>query len=63
VAERFGGHYAKKALLATYMGKRDETSKEDLRQRARDMKIQLIEDLHTMSEAELIKTVRQLASS
>lgn len=54
VAERFGGKYAKKVLVATYFGKKG-TSQEYFLQRARDMKINVIGGVHKMKDGELIK--------
>lgn len=58
VAERFGGKYAKKVLVATTLGKKGGEALEYFRQRADDMKIKLIENVHMMTEAELAKEVR-----
>ena len=59
VAERFGGPYAKKVLIATslqYLGEAGEY----LRQRAKDMNIKVIEDVQDMDDAELAKKLKNL---
>ena len=53
VAEKFGGNYAKKFLIATYMDKSFESLKY-LRQRAKDMGITLIENVHLLSDGEFV---------
>ena len=52
VADRFGGKYARRILTATYLGKSD-SSNAYLRQRAADMYITLIENIHRLSDAEI----------
>ncbi len=59
VAERFGGTYAKKVLVATSVGAMGEAG-QYLCQRARDMGIRLIEGVQTMSDAELQRELRTL---
>lgn len=59
VAERFGGPYSKKVLVATaldYLGEQGEY----LRQRARDMGIKLIENVQDMDEITLENELRGL---
>lgn len=59
VAERFGGKYVRKVLVATQlddMGYRAEY----IRARARDMGIRLVEDVDSMKEKELCETVAKL---
>ncbi len=59
VAERFGAQYSKKILVATSisdMGVRGEY----LRQRATDMGINIIENVQSMTEAELEKKIKNL---
>ena len=58
VAERFGGSYSKKVLVATALD--DSLSSEYIRIRAKDMNIRLIEDVQTMPESELNKIFRSL---
>lgn len=58
VAERFGGSYSKKILVATALD--DSIQSEYLRTRAKDMNIRLIENLQSMTESELNKTFRSL---
>ena len=60
VANRFGGKYAKKVLVATYLGKADENSKQHFRQRATDMKIHLVEGVHELDDAQFERMVRHL---
>ncbi len=57
VADRFGGKYTRRVLCATYLGK-SEGSNAYLRQRAADMYITLIENVHTMSDAEIEAKLR-----
>lgn len=59
VAERFGGRYVRKILVATQlddMGYRAEY----IRARAKDMDIRLVENVDTMSENELCDTLKRL---
>lgn len=59
VAERFGGKYVRKVLVATQlddMGYRAEY----IRARAKDMDIRLVEDVDSMNEKELRETVKKL---
>lgn len=58
VADRFGGKYARRILCATYLGKSDG-SNAYLRQRAADMFISLIENIHTMTDAEIEAKLRE----
>lgn len=57
VADRFGGKYARRILCATYLGKSDG-SNAYLRQRAADMYITLIENIHTMTDAQIEAALR-----
>ena len=59
VAEKFGGKYAKKMLIATYFGKKG-TAKDYFVQRAQDMKIQLITDAQNLSREELEKRLKNI---
>ncbi len=59
VANRFGGRYAKKVLVTTCLSKTSESALY-LRQRAKDMKIQIVEDLKDCTEAQLEKKFRKL---
>lgn len=52
VAERFGGKYAKKVLVATNLSCIGRTE-EYLKQRAEDMNIKILDDVQTMTEEEL----------
>ena len=58
-AERFGGKYAKKVLVATYLGK-NEDSNRYLRQRAEDMRVKLIEGVHLLSLDELTEAIAKV---
>ncbi len=53
VAERFGGDYSKKVLIATSLDAPSSTYDEFFRQRAKDMKIKLIEGLQDMTDDEI----------
>ena len=59
VAERFGGRYAKKVLVATAIDRMGEAGKY-LRQRAKDMHICLIENVQDMNDAELARKLKNL---
>jgi len=61
VAERFGGGYAKKVLVAASLG--HSKSNEALRQRARDMGIRVIEELKDKSDEALSAVMGNLWSS
>ena len=61
VAERFGGAYSKKILVATALD--DSLQSEHIRMRSKDMNIRLIENLQSMTEPELNKTFRSLWKS
>lgn len=61
VAERFGGEYSKKALVATALDLQG-TSGIHLRQRAQDMNIQLIEDVQDMEDEDLSRILGRLWS-
>lgn len=56
VADKFGGKYARKVLVATALN--DNDFSERLRQRAKDMNIRLVEGVQYLDDAELHKTVR-----
>ena len=59
VTNRFGGIYAKKVLIATYLGKKP-TSMEYFRQRAKDMKIHLVEDVHKLNDDQFERMIKHL---
>lgn len=59
VAERFGGRYSKKVLVATSISDFGEQGKY-LRQRAVDMNIKLIEGVQDLDDAELEKKLKNL---
>lgn len=58
VADRFGGKYTRRILCATFLGK-GESSNAYLRQRAADMYITLIENIHKMTDAEIEQRLRE----
>ena len=60
VAERFGGPYAQKVLVATYFGKNSVEGHKYFVQRAKDMKIQLIENVHELSEEDFAKKIKNI---
>lgn len=60
VAEKFGGKYAKKVLLSTTLSSSIGTKKA-LLQRARDMKIEVIEGVHNMTREELKEVFKSRA--
>lgn len=62
VAERFGGKYAKKVLVATSIDALGNAG-EYLRQRAKDMNVRLIEGVQDMDDAELTKRIKTLWSN
>jgi hypothetical protein len=61
VAERFGGEYAKKILVATALNTLGETGNY-LRQRAEDMHIRIVENIQQMDEEELARKFRSFWS-
>ena len=60
VADKFGGEYAKKILLTTYVSS-DVESRKYILQRARDMKIDVIEGVDKMNKDEFLSTLRKRA--
>lgn len=62
VTNRFGGPYAKKVLIATYLGKKTQ-SRKYFKQRAQDMKINLIDSVHQLSDEHFAKMVKHLINS
>lgn len=58
VANHFGGEYAKKVLLTTYIST-DAKSRRYLLRRARDMNIDVIENIDKMDRDELIRTLKK----
>ena len=60
VAERFGGPYAKKVLILTYSAKYSARSNHHFEQRARDLKIQLIENVAELDEAGFAREIRKI---
>ena len=59
VAERFGGPYSKKVLVATAISNLGESGKY-LRQRAEDMRIKILEDIQNMDDNELECAIKNL---
>ena len=59
VAERFGGKYVKKVLVAEALDT-DSAFSNHLRQRAQDMGIRLVENIHSKTEAEIEKIIKSL---
>ncbi len=62
VAERFGGAYAKKVLVTTALDDMGEAG-EYLRQRARDMKIRILDGVQDLEDAEWESRLRSLWSN
>lgn len=60
VAERFGGPYVKTVLVCSYMGNVPEESKIHIRQRAKDMDIDVIEGVHEISDDDIRKKLRKI---
>lgn len=59
VATRFGGRYAKKVLVTTCLSKTSKAGRY-FRQRAKDMRIEILEDLKQCNDAQLEKKFRKL---
>lgn len=59
VASRFGGVYTKKVLIATNLGKKPG-SMEHFKQRAKDMKINLIDGVHEFDDARFERMIRSI---
>ncbi len=59
VAERFGADHAKKVLIATCMD-REHPTIQHFCQRAKDMKIRIIDDLTELSDREMEKLLRNI---
>ncbi len=60
VAQRFGGKHAKKILLTTYISS-DEDGKKYIIQRAKDMKIEVIDGVQNMTKEEFYAVLKQKA--
>ena len=60
VAERFGGRYAKKVLVASEIPK-SQKSLEYFMRRAEDMNITVINDVYMMSDEQIKNKLRALA--
>ena len=59
VAKHYGGKYAKKILLATYVDS-DDGAKGYILQRAKDMDISILSGIHSMSKSEIKEHLREL---
>ncbi len=62
VASRFGGPYAKKIVVATYLGK-DTTSARYFLQRAQDMDIHVEENVHLLDDKKFSKMIKNLVNT
>ena len=60
VAEKFGGEYAKKILLTTYIS-HDKESRDFIIQRAKDMKVEIIEGVDKMTRNEFATVLKRTA--
>ena len=60
VASRFGGACARKLLIGTTLGKSDR-GKQYFLQRAKDMKIQVLDGVHTLSDEQFRKKLKAFA--
>ena len=60
VAERFGGRYVKKVLVATTLGKRTAKSRQYFLERAKDMEITVLEGVHRLTEEDFQKQLSAL---
>lgn len=62
VANRFGGKYVKKVLIATYLGGKSQDDRvEHVKQRAIEMKINMIDGVHLLDDEQFIKMVKNLS--
>ena len=59
VAQRYGGDYAKKALVATYLNKKPQQL-DSFRQRAQDMDICLIDNVDALNDEDFEKRLKML---
>lgn len=59
VAQRFGGQYSKKVLIATALDDMKENGRY-LRQRMEDMNIRLIDDIHILDDSEIERKIKSL---
>lgn len=62
VAERFGGQYSKKVLVATSIAAMGEAGNY-LRQRAKDMNIRLVENVQELDDVQLARKLKSLWSN
>ena len=60
VAHRFGNAYVKKVLVATTLGKAT-VSRQYFLERAKDMRITIVDNVHEMTAKEFEKKLRALA--
>lgn len=56
VATRFGGKYAKRVLIATALDRNENA--DDFRERAKEMRIRIVEKIQDMDETDLQKEIR-----
>lgn len=62
VARRFGGPYAKMALISTYFGKDTGPAHDHFIQRAKDMHIRIIENVHELSGEAFMAQIKGLCT-
>ena len=62
VAEKFGGPYAKKVLISTNLDNNGEKDCRSLIQRAKDMDILLIKDVHKLDESEFKQVLKNIVN-
>ena len=60
VAEHFGGPYAKKVLICTYYGNDPGAGHQYFLQRAKDMDIRVIENVHELSNEDFYKKIKNI---
>lgn len=61
VASRFGGNYARRILVTTYIS-RNPKSREALRMRAKEMDIELIENVHLMTDDDFARKLYNIGN-
>ncbi len=62
VAERFGGPYSKKVLIATDLDDNGQKNCASLIQRAKDMDIEIIKDVHRLTESEFKQKLKNIVN-
>lgn len=60
IAKRFGGEYSKKIMVTTYISN-DAESRRYIKQRAKDMNIDIIDGVHLMTCTEFTETLKKRA--